>query len=503
MTDRTMSAAASHTGPSPLGATAAPDWRVVAGGLALCVAAVVFGYRLTALSQLNDWWLDEFYSLFASDPGLGFGDLLRQRILTDSNPPLYYVLLFAVRRWIADPRTAILVLNGLAISATAIAVALVGRRQRVPGFALAGFAVFLISGPVLRFAVEGRSYLMALMVTYVAAWLAALALDAPAPRLAWWYWPLLGATAALVHVFAGLFCGCLAAALLVSALLWRRRDLIVPALTLGIAAAATLILWFLIFGSGTTARIAWIVFSADTVIAALREMKQTIFGYLPVAAIAVVFAATLCVGRTRPLAVLAGVTATLFLAVPCALSYAQPIVQGRYLAIGAPLVVVFLTFVARAALAGRPAPAGLRLPMVAGAGVVALLLAMDRSGFLAAQRMTAEQPFWRGAALAGPLLTRCGPASVHVNRPAWLFALAGHAPESTFVPIDRAAPAQPDGADTACPLLGWAEHIWQPEDLVATASDRQLLDLLRIAAPPADVTIVRHHMGYVVLRTPG
>jgi hypothetical protein len=52
------------------------------------------------------------------------------------------------------------------------------------------------------------------------------------------------------------------------------------------------------------------------------------------------------------------------------------------------------------------------------------------------------------------------------------------------------------------PLFGWAEHA-VPDVVhvdVQIASDRELLDLLKIDAAPAEVQILRHRKGYVVLR---
>jgi hypothetical protein len=171
--------------------------------------------------------------------------------------------------------------------------------------------------------------------------------------------------------------------------------------------------------------------------------------------------------------------------------------------IGTPILVVFLTFVARSALSGRRVPSGRPRRIAIGAGAVALLLAMDGRGFDAARRMTAGLPFWKGTATVGPLLSQCGPTSVHVNLPPPLFAVAGHAPASTFVDAAIAPPARADNPHPDCPVLGWAENLKNGDDFMATASDGQLLELLGIAVPLVDVTILRHRTGYVVLRAQG
>jgi hypothetical protein len=191
------------------------------------------------------------------------------------------------------------------------------------------------------------------------------------------------------------------------------------------------------------------------------------------------------------------------LVVPCALSLAQPIIAGRYWMIGAPIIVVFLVFVARSALSGWRVPANRRLHMAACAGVVGLLLAMDGTGFFAARHWVRYLPFWKGTARVAPLLSQCGRGSVHVNMGPLLFAVAAHAPATTFVDVSKPPPGWTDSPDSRCPVLGWAEQIKEGGDFLAAASDRQLADMLRITAPLADITVLRHGRGYVVLRAHG
>ncbi len=506
--------------PSP--SSTPPGWVFFTGVLVLCAAAIAFQVEVGAISRFNGWWNDELFSLWATDPAESFSTLLQQRILTDSNPPIYYLLLFATRLFVADPRSAMLVLNDAVIGATVVILLLIGPDWRMRGFMLAGFAAFLLGGPALRYAVEGRSYATAMMLAGIASWLSVLALDRATRRPAWWGFALLGVAGPLTHVYAGLFCGCLAAGLVLCALLWRRRDLFVIGLAFGAATSLTMVLWFVLLGAHAVGQMAWSQFTRASLIAAGWELKQLIFGSrLALAGFAAIFAAALAIRETRPLATLTGATLALFFALPCALSLEHPIIAGRYWLIGAPLVVVFLTAVAAAALSPAvlsPAvlsPAGLsfdaarghghgRALVITGVGAVLLLLATDARGFVGARDFTADKPIWRGAALVAPLLSRCGPASVHVNQVAPFFALAAHAPASVFVDVVPLPNDQQHASEgVGCPVLGWAEHVRQGDDFLETASDGQLLDLLRIGESPDQVRIYRHKSGYVVLRRQG
>jgi hypothetical protein len=54
-------------------------------------------------------------------------------------------------------------------------------------------------------------------------------------------------------------------------------------------------------------------------------------------------------------------------------------------------------------------------------------------------------------------------------------------------------------AMTPCPVLGWAEHIWEEEDF-SQATDADLVQFLKIEASPDEVDVRRHSTGFVVLK---
>lgn len=132
---------------------------------------------------------------------------------------------------------------------------------------------------------------------------------------------------------------------------------------------------------------------------------------------------------------------------------------------------------------------------------------MDFGGYRQARLAIVSKPDWRGADLVASRVRRCPPGSVHVY-PALpnFFATATDAPESVFVAATSPRTEFISVGASKCDVLGWAEHVFHGEhagtqkNFVLTASDEELLHLLRIDAAPAEVRIDRHWSGYVVTR---
>ena len=200
--------------------------------LAVLVAAA-FAMRTLVLIDATALWSDELYSVgksFQPSP-LALLGMLRQ----DTHPPLYYTLLWIWGQLVGQTPVSLRLLSWLAYLAggsvmAAQAVALGDGRQRVLPLAL--LLAFCSPYPV-RFAIEGKSY--ALLVLLVA--------------LAWWWrraerfvpYGMVVALAGLTH-FYGLF-------LVLAAAVWdgaRRR-------------------WRLAFAAvlGAIPALGWIVYSAD------------------------------------------------------------------------------------------------------------------------------------------------------------------------------------------------------------------------------------------------
>jgi hypothetical protein len=457
-----------------------------------------------ALVQLDLWprnglWIDEYFSLWASDPRLPLIQLLSERIFPDTNPPLYFSLLALLRPMIEAPRAAFLVLNLIVIVLVSGFAFARGRGAGLPATALLAVALFVVSGPVLYYAAEGRAYLMGLAATFAITWVGAVAIETRARPADLGWFAALGVLAALSHVFAALFAGAFAAGLALEGLLKRRFDLLRAGLVLGASASIVFGVW-LVFVLPYMGNVAWIEFSVAAIREALWYVRQLTFGHALIALAVVGFLAWS--GRRpemRPHLRVFAIAMTLFAALPVLASLFTPLVTGRYWLIGAPAIVVLVALALRTELRAASGDGAAKRALASAAFGAAAMLAASVFGFVNAQSFMQAKPVWRGAELVTPLLADCAPGAVHV----WenhLYATASGAPELTFRDASRPGPSLLDPSASGCPVLGWAEHVRRGDDYMQTASDAELLSLLGIAVSPAEARIVRHSSGFVVLR---
>ena len=98
----------------------------------LVVAIAVFSYEFRWLAPLKGWWLDEYFSLWSTDPSNSFMQAIANSF-RDTTPPLYYTALFWFRRLIENERYAVLCLNLFALAVALIAVCLASRKSATVG----------------------------------------------------------------------------------------------------------------------------------------------------------------------------------------------------------------------------------------------------------------------------------------------------------------------------------------------------------------------------------
>jgi hypothetical protein len=471
-------------------------------GFTLAVAAFVAAQM--ALAAINGFWIDEYFSAWISDPTMQFDGTFLGRVVQDTNPPLYFTLLRLVRGVTADPRAAFLVLDAICLLACLAVVFWTARRAGMARLGLAAAAALLLSGPVLQYFPEGRTYFAAICLTFLASWLTGLTLTVGGAARLWMSLAIVGAVASLTHVFAALFCGSLAGGLVVEGLLSRRRNVWMSGVALGSAASLVFVTWFL-SAPLTLNSVSWIVFTYQAVMDALWYVRNLIVGpvvmLLPLLALALF---GLRAPGTRQLLVVFGITGVLFVLLPIAISFKTPIISGRYWTIGGPVVPVFLVFLARAFVLKGDQPS-----RIAAAGVAAYLLAIGGLGFMAARQNTLEKPLWKGGEIVAGLAANCGPKSIHVLsmslQPFAMttftagFPLASKLPPEIFV--DTAATDTPllQVSNSTCPVVGWAEHIQGIQTFDQT--DELLVRSLKIEATPDQVRVVRQRTGFLVLNT--
>jgi hypothetical protein len=484
-----------------LGSAAAwPRWSRVFFVVFVLVAAIIaFVLETKSILPVNGWWLDELWSLWATDPSLSFADAFAHRMVNDTTPPLYYAALFWVRRLIADEQSAVVVLNlgTMAVLLTAILAA--SRKSKMVEWALVAMAAFLCSGPVLRYVIEGRSYLMALAVVFAASWSCAVAIAMPNRHHSLTTFMVVGTVAGLTHVYAALFCCCLAAGLvLLSCVDNRRRDLLRPALALGLS-AGIVILAFIAWATDIVRQVNWIDFSYQSVLSAYWDVRRLALGSrLATISFIVLFAAGLTARSTRPFAVAFGGAWALFVLIPLLVSLAQPIIVGRYWLVGAPSLIVFIVCLMREFFELGGQAGRFRLYWSSSLAALLFLVLIDAGGYFQARTLTSEKPIWRGARIVSPFLQNCPVASVHVNEFVSLFAVAAHAPEDLFVAASSSNGELLNSSKSACSVLGWAEHLGHGAGLYQDSEE--LLHMLKINTSPSAVDIRRHESGFVVLK---
>jgi hypothetical protein len=483
------------------------------GGALLVGAAVVFVAVEVSINAVNGWWADELASLWASDVSLPFARALSERIAPDTNPPLYYVVLYWVRWLISDDRTAVLAVNIASIVIAAAAVFAASQRAGLSRLAVCGIAAFALSGPVLVYASEGRSYCLGLAVVFVGSWYAALAIRDSYRRPVLASFVAIGAVAALTHVYAALLCGALGAGLLTSAIFSHRRDLVGPGLALGLSASMVFAIWVSMTW-GSLSRVAWIEFSPRLVLRAAHDVEALAVGWHFNLLFLVAFLAFGILDRaTRRFFITFSVAFALFVLLPVVASFKQPIIIGRYWLVGASALTTLVTFAAWTWFsAGDRLPERRIMRLVAASSALLFLCASTMHAVVAARSQIDRKGIWKGAKIVRPLLDECPMGAIHVatgtgilrdQYPSpeyfiWGFSKITGASPSLFVDAELESTPNVSPAMTPCPVLGWVENNWA----VSQATDAELLRFLKIDASPDEVDIRRHLTGFVVLKRP-
>jgi hypothetical protein len=505
---------------------------------AFLAALFVFAFDQQAIGAVNGWWWDELFSLWASDPAQPFTDALSRRILPDSNPPLYYTVLYWTRQFIGDARSAAIFIDLVVLAGAILSVLAFSKKAGALPLGLIASAAFLLSGPVLRYAAETRSYFCAIALTFVVSWLSASAVFIPRRPPAWVSFAVISALSPTIHVYSALMCCCLATGLVLAVWLHRRSDLWRPSLALGIPAGAITFAWLSFArAAGSIGNLEWIQFSLDKVLHAAGEvlllaypvgldiaaldfslhtahapLREVAIAAFPTMVAPAVISLSLLFGfsneRLRVASTVFGTCFLLFFLVPVVISFHTPIITGRYWMIGTPATtVVLLFFIGEWIDEARKKQRCWQFSL--GTAAVATLFVgwTTLQGFGAARAFVVAKPYWDGGALVSSLGRNCGPRSIHVlihfpkslGPSSYSYAFVSNMPQDAFVPVftDGVTSGR---ADASCPVLGWAEHAVHLD--VQSATDQELLDLLKLDGRPCDVRILRHRKGYLVLRLP-
>jgi hypothetical protein len=480
--------------------------------VAILAACTLFVAAEISINAVNGWWIDELYSLWASDGSQPFTRVFAERIATDSNPPLYFSVLYWVRLFIADDRMAVLTLNVAVILIAGAAVFVASKRAGLTGWALLGIAAFSLSGPVLCYVSEGRAYATAMAIVFVISWYAALSIEGFRPvNLAAFIF--LAILAALTHFYAAIFCGATSAGLLALAVVARRRDLIGVGLALGLTVSVVFGAW-LTLALSSVGNLNWIELSPGVIYEAAMYVRRLAVGGLPATSLLIVLLFFIILTPAiRQIFIAFGVTIALFILLPLLASLKQPIICGRYWLIGAPALVTLMVFALKAwYMEGRQLPAS-KFPLVAACGAVLFFATSGIYGFFTARSVVASKPIWRGAEIVRPLLDNCPAGAVRVahgdvrafqtGRPEdpfaiWAFSKMAKASPTLFVEVDLPTTPIVLPRTPPCAVLGWAEHVYG-EDFMTRATDADLVRFLKIDASSSLIDVHRHASGFVII----
>jgi hypothetical protein len=449
-----------------------------------------------------EWWADELFSLWASDNAMSFFQALRHRILPDSNPPLYYITLYWTRMFIHRDGVAVFIMNFVAVMLAGYAVLKAAFKAKFGWVGVVAVSAFVLSGPIQYYMLEGRSYLVALCVVFVASFYAGLSIifpgQVPIRRMV-----IYGVLASLTHVYAALFCCGLAAGLLVVSLVFRRDDLIRIGLSLGLSTSVLLLAW-LPFAIRSIHNLDWLPpFTASEAIQVFGDTLIFTFGsYFQLVFVLVLYTVGLSVSQTRQIFVANVIALFAFLVVPMTFSYyLHSIILPRYWMIGGASIPPLIGFMVKYWSDNNSEMSRLALIcsliFIAGSAVQTIYSLPH----LKAMRLS-----WDGADVVGPALRDCPGGVVHVATEVisdrketwpprmWGFAYLTAQPLSRFQDAGLESTPMVSLADTPCNVLGWAEHSWGWENL----NDSDLLKFLKIDALPENVKIVRHNGGFVI-----
>jgi hypothetical protein len=477
--------------------------------LQVLIAAVAFGVSLTFFVAF-EWGIvrrlgfrtDELFSLWAADPTQPFLRVVRERILPDINPPLYYLLLYGAQRVVGYGRAAMLWVNGLGLLSFLVLLLWIGYRRGMLAFALLVGAFFLLTAPALSYAPEGRTYAWSMSAVLNVAFLAATCVTrGPVKRVDISLAVLLTVICSWLHVYAAIFCGSLGAALiLVGHYATRRDDLVRLGFAIGISAVAAFALWFTV-AQPVIATIGWNRFTPARVFSSLWTIKQYSVGWKSMAALGGVFVgASLLRPVTRPMALVLVITGVLVFLIPFFVSFRVPILFDMYFMVGIPALLALMIFVLRSHILAALENHEPRYHRTLAAVGAVLLLAALVTGWTTASWHFQVRWDWRGVDVVEPLSKVCQERRIRVLHSAgWQmgfpYLLRG------FDYVDATTAPVRDISEIDCPIYGWAEHYLSKGDgaWVDRATVAEALSEFRLTNVQGLPLAIERHPGGLVL----
>lgn len=366
------------------------------------IAALAAGLRFATLSS-QSYWLDEAATVHLV--GLPLGALLHQVRVSETTPPLYFLIAWAWAKLFGTGEAGLRSLSALAGVGFIPVVYLCGREliSRWAGLLAAVFAA--VSPFLIWYSQEARSYMLFALLSGLSLLFFLRALRSRSPRDVVW-WAGFSALALLTHFFAGFLVAPEGAWLL---LRMRTRAVLIA----DAAVAAVQIALLPLAVSDTSHPLSWIKafplgvrikqVPTDFAFSSLFQSSLVTDGLWGAALLAAIVVALIVYGRSpRPAgAALAAGLAAFVILVPIALAALGPdyVVPRNFVAAWLPLSVIL----AAACVAPRTLPVGAALAALTIGGFV-------WAGVRIADNAQYQRPNWRGVAEA--LGVAAGPRAI-------------------------------------------------------------------------------------------
>jgi hypothetical protein len=449
------------------------------------VAIAMLG--LAALARLI--WLcfdtfpefDEYATMWFSDPSIGVGTLYRERWVSETNPPLYYLLIWLARR-VTDTTIEPLRLAHVPVFVVVVAY-LLGCMgwHRARRFYLGSMAVLYVSsGVCFQFFPDIRSYFLQFSLAVTACAALVILRD---PREGGEMLHRVVFAVALVllmnlHFTGALFGGIWVACVLLAEVLRRRWDLAAFLLATSVVAALPALLFVALNFTALSGQVGhfWIT---TTTPEALGRMAIVVRGSAGrnIALLLAVALALVAVLRRRwgggaldpegmlSTAVTDGIAVLVFLVVIGAANWYHPIIIVRYLMVASAPLMSMLSVAAEEALMRYRC----LMPAVIANGALAVLL-------MALYPAEARPQAWADRWIVARLARSCPTTRVYglwqdqtrSDLYRTMYAMNGRLFGFAVQPQMTGAPWTPL-LDPACPTILWAEHAKGRNDVQGVA----------------------------------
>lgn len=452
-----------------------PIWQRSADRFCLAAVAVALLGALVYSIACRGPWYDEFYTFYVTDPGFAWREAFSQHWLPDNHPPLYYVLVRAVRGLWSDIEALRLINVVFGAIAFACAGFCVRGDRKAASLAIVLFLFLASQRATLLYGAELRSYFLTLCSTSLLV-LALTAIYFDRQPGGFWRRSTLALSIFVsfnTHIVATLVSGAILLPFVVVFALQRNfgalRAILIPAVLSGLVFVAVTAIQLPLWEANT--RSFWIPAGFTAGWTAIQVTAQRALEGNPVILVLAAIGWALSVVqairhrlRSPELEVCAilGVGALLALGLLLGIHGWRPIIVEKYLTCLIP--VLGMTLAIGMGQLFKQVPAKLCALLMTLAAVASLVA-------INAHRLeTVRAKSWTGTAEAiGSQVARCPDTVVHID-PYWNSDIVDTPPRDNIATVAFAyrvmarrhgfavEPVDSRRISNTCPTLFWAEH---------------------------------------------